>query len=247
MINPFVLDHLTDNGGNHDQKTHGKGGLGKKSTTKKKISGEKKKKVLKKKVLKKKDVPDDSGWKDEGNFAESETKNPYFALGKAKWLKGTDPEFQEDLSSWFGGTTSMHDIRTSERGKKTTEQVTRWNENLDKAPKFKGTLYRGMESSSGDKIKAYGTIGSIVTMKASSSASHSKSVGLDFSDRWGAGNHLLIKIKSKTAANLANAAPEEFSHEKEAILRAGTKYKVTSRKATKTEDGNFVEVTWEEL
>lgn len=97
-----------------------------------------------------------------------------------------------------------------------------FNEALDKAPKFEGTVYRGLKIPTSSKFyEPYTTVGAEIEFKTSQSCSRSPVKAAGFS----AGN-IMLRIKMKTGAWIEDIS--NFKYEKEVVARKDTKYRVLS-------------------
>lgn len=137
---------------------------------------------------------------------------------------------KEELQSLQAYTAS--DYRKINRamisGKLTPEiekEVDSINSALDKMPKFKGELYRGMSMPPNiDNLLIEWGKGKEITMDSFTSTSKKESVAKGFGD-------FQIKLKSKNGADISSLS--EFEDESEVLFKTGSKFKVKSIKIKK--------------
>ena len=133
------------------------------------------------------------------------------------------------LDEWVTSSDGIYDIQQAEkRGK-----AAAFNATLDKLPKFKGTIYRGMDDFPDPKMReafANAKPGQVIKFETSASTSKELSIAKDFAIE---DDGVLLEIQSRTAADLTVYTKDmlDFGPEKEVVVRKGTAYRVISNEA----------------
>jgi hypothetical protein len=151
-----------------------------------------------------------------------------------QWAENMTPQEQMAMKLWQH--TAYPEIRAYERAgtigsASTKDMVKLFHNTLNKAPHYKGTVYRGLYDLDDDVYRAIVKAGKKpMTFDASSSASLNRAIAEDFMNEGRRGHSILFEIKAKTGVDVNGASSIDFIHEQEIILRKGTQYRITSIK-----------------
>lgn len=162
-------------------------------------------------------------------MAESGNKDD---LDYVHWMGNLTSNEAIGIRHWIGSETTCNMMRQIEKGKIPAgagerQLVSDFTSALDKCPKYKGECFRGTDEQGSWKPSPDLKVGSIITLKADTSASTDREVPADsFYDG------LMLNIKTKSAADLDSR--NVISNEHEVVLRKDSRYEVTSVNQAKT-------------
>ena len=112
---------------------------------------------------------------------------------------------------------------------------------LEKAPRFEGTVWRGIRVTHPEKLIQQIKASDVVTMEQTSSASVKQGIAEEFASKEGISKGFLFKFESKSGVPVWEVS--SFPHEQEVIIPKGSKFKFLSL----TENKDSYEVHLEEI
>jgi len=170
--------------------------------------------------------------------AAKATKTPVkpTATAQKEWVKGLSTSETDAIGYWQKEGYTM--IRKLESGREipsaampaVKRQATNLYSALDKAPQYKGTVYRGLKNLDDDVANAL-IKGETVTFDALSSATRERQIGNIFAERSSKGQSIIMEIRTKTGVEINGASVGSYLSEKEVILRKGTQYRVVESRS----------------
>lgn len=147
------------------------------------------------------------------------------------WKNSLTSDEHNAVTSWLAASQG---IRNAQKGVDSYNvlEAQNFHAAMQKAPMYKGAVYRGQSNQSADDIAKL-KVGATVIMPADTSSSTSSGVAKSFTSSWGfpTNQSNILEINSKTARclnpqgsyNLGLGMHEE---EKEVVLQMGTKYRI---------------------
>jgi SPP1 gp7 family putative phage head morphogenesis protein len=171
-----------------------------------------------------------------------------------KWTNTLTTEQAQAIELWESDIPTMQDMRQFSAGRSSLnftsgsdlEQVKKqyvaFEQAMSAAPRFEGTVYRGLANPPDDLILAMSEEGSELQFDAFSSSSRTKDAAEFFAanafdpeeaTHVQAQTSVVLKIKTKSGADLAGgkgklAGPSTIPEQQEIILRPGARYRVVS-------------------
>jgi len=154
-------------------------------------------------------------------------------LTSKEWVSGLSKKERQAYMRWT--LTDCNEIRRYQLGDKTLKQkltplaykkTAEISDDLlvsmERAPNFKGTLYRGITSE--EKFE----VGNIKQYKSIASASSKKATAMEYSEMWADsdGQAQLLYIKARTGVDLSEFTGTTLS---EVLIRKDTSYKVVKK------------------
>jgi len=145
-----------------------------------------------------------------------------------QWAKGLSDTELKTMDFWQ--REGYTNIRAAERGlikpdPALAKAEANFHEMLNTAPKYEGTVHRGIYNLNDDTYQAIINAGKEpITFDASTSASMSRDVAVQFGNDGTTGRTILFDIKTKTGVDVDGASNVLHLDEREVILRKGTKY-----------------------
>lgn len=176
----------------------------------------------------------------EGKFPTSEDFKEMTLQIKQK-LGMTPKEAKESLAAVFAftGNAEYTQIRKDEREGKKNPRIKAINRYIEKAPKYEGEIYRGLNLKTQDDLDNFlrsTTKGSSVTLDAMSSFSSDRSIAHDFATDGKPAGSILLKVKdNRSGASIRDLT--EYPEESEVLVPKGASYKVVG--VTKNDKGIY--------
>lgn len=158
-----------------------------------------------------------------------------FSSQYRKWLtRITDPE-QRALRLWGESGYGIRKIQSGEADKLPERERRRaeavmddYNKVMDRAPKFKGTVYRGLTEIPNDLISEW-LGGGTIELRNDQSSSLDEAKATEFA-RAARGAHVLWRVNQRSGAGILSASRvtegEQSVEEREVVMRNGTRYRI---------------------
>lgn len=139
-----------------------------------------------------------------------------------RWV-ASDPARKNAIEEW--STYEFDSIRMQEANKILGGTASKFNQVLDEAPKYNGSVYRGTTEQLKDL-----TEGSEYLLSSSTSSSKSLSVASGFarSEDENRG-YTILQVKTRSGVDISSMVDAEHTEEEEVVLRKNTKYRVVGR------------------
>lgn len=159
------------------------------------------------------------------------------------WTSSLSTAEKDGIEYWSESIYSVKNVREYQAGLRSMpveiqSKIKAFDSAVSKAPKFKGTVYRGQAVDEIADIQ----VGKKFSFKNAVSASKDLDVAEEFQS-YAMDNPTLFEIRSKSGVDLTKLVIEEYEDQAEVFLRKGTNYKVLS----KTRIGDGYKIVLEEL
>ena len=151
-----------------------------------------------------------------------------------EWKDNLSPDELDSIGFFTG--TGYHSIRDLQRGvrvdrwsedriKNISDKVNNINDALEKAPKYKGTTYRGMRGLNPEAFDKFtGEVGEKIQFEAISSTSTEESIARNFSG-YDRDTDLMLEIDGHSGVDIKNVS--RFEGEEELLFREKATFEIT--------------------
>jgi len=151
---------------------------------------------------------------------------------------GLDGHQQDLIWDWVSGGVTSENAWNRMRRDSNGEM----KEVFEKFPKFKGTVYRGMQLRRMGKDYR---VGKVFRIEKNSSTTPTRGTAMAFTDPGMIGHSVLLQMQTKTARKIPRMYQKE--QENEAVVLKGSKFRVTGNVVRHTMDGDLHVISMKEI